>query len=141
MQLLFVYGSLKQGFNRHNVLREQKYIGIAKTEPKYAMFGYGGYPALVDQTLAKNSNVTADGSIFGELYEVDDTCMVDLDRIEGVDKGLFERKEIDLMSITMAGLPVTDDVWKRIVGKKAVAYFFKLKLNGAGDCGPLWTQK
>lgn len=141
MQLIWVYGSLKRGFTRHSILSDQRYIGIARTTPHYAIFGYGGFPALVDETLAETSGVTAKNHIFGELYEVDDVCMMELDRIEGVDRGLFSRKEIILESITMVGLPVSEDVWKSIAAKKAQAYFFKLKLNGAADCGPLWTQK
>lgn len=141
MQLLFVYGSLKRGFSRHSALREQRYIGIARTAPNYAMFGYGGFPALVDQELAENSGVTASNNIFGELYEVDDACMIELDKIEGVDRKLFERKEVNLESVTMVGLPTSEGVWKKIAGKKAIAYFFQLKLNGAGDVGVLWTQK
>ena len=141
MQLMFIYGSLKRGFNRHNILRDQRYIGVARTTANYAMFGYGGFPALVDQDLAEVSGVTATNNIFGELYEVDDACMMELDKIEGVDRGLFDRKEISLDSITMVGLPMSEDVWRRVASKRAVAYFFKLKLNGAGDVGVLWTQK
>ena len=141
MHLIFCYGSLKRGFNRHGILSDQRYIGVARTSPHYAMFGYGGFPALVDETLAEVSGVVAKNHIFGELYEVDDACMMQLDAIEGVDRGLFDRKEIHLDSITMVGLPVSEDVWKSIAAKKAQAYFFQLKLNGAADCGVLWTQK
>lgn len=139
--LVFVYGTLKKGFVRNNILREQNYIGIAKTEPKYGMYGYGGYPALVNKELAKISEVAAENAIFGELYEVDDNCMIDLDKIEGVDKGLFERKAIDLETITLSNLPTCPAVWGCVTRKTANAYFFKKKLNGAGDLGCLWTQK
>ena len=141
MQLMFIYGSLKRGFNRHSVLKDQRYIGVARTTPNYAMVGYGGFPALVDATLAEASGVAAKNHIFGELYEVDDACRMELDKIEGVDRGLFDKKEITLESITIVGLPVSEDVWKSIAAKKAQAYFFQLKLNGAADCGALWTQK
>jgi gamma-glutamylcyclotransferase (GGCT)/AIG2-like uncharacterized protein YtfP len=139
--LVFVYGTLKRGFSRSHALREQRYIGIARTQPQYAMYGYGGYPALVDQTLAEASGVHAVNRIFGELYEVDDTCMIELDKIEGTDKGLFERRDISLGEVTMTSLPTDDAVWGGLSRKVAQAYFFKKKLNGAGDCGPLWVQK
>lgn len=139
--LVFVYGTLKRGFTRSHALREERYIGIANTAPRYGMFGYGGYPALVDQTLAEISGVTATKRIYGELYEVDDACIPELDKIEGTDKGLFERREIELDHITLASLPVTDAVWQSIANKKAQAYFFKRNLNGAADCGSLWVQK
>ena len=105
------------------------------------MYAFGGYPALVDQTLAEASGVHAGNKVFGELYEVDDTCIMELDKIEGTDKGLFERREVDLGEVTLASLPYTDSVWSAITRKKAQAYFFKKNLNGAGDCGPIWVQK
>lgn len=141
MHLMFIYGTLKRGFVRHHALREQRYIGIARTQPQYAMYGYGGYPALVDKTLAEASGVHAEGRIFGELYEVDDSCMMELDKIEGTDKGLFERRDIVLGEITMSGLPTDEHVWRSLSNKTAQAYFFKRKLNGAADCGQLWVQK
>jgi len=139
--LVFVYGTLKRGFSRSSALREQRYIGIARTEPKYGMFGYGGFPALVDETLAEASGITAKTRIFGELYEVDDACMQELDKIEGTDRGLFERRDIALGEITMTTLPSDEAVWGGLTRKVAQAYFFKKKLAGAGDCGPLWVQK
>jgi len=139
--LVFVYGTLKRGFSRSSALREQRYIGIARTEPKYGMFGYGGYPALVDEPLAEASGVTAKNRIFGELYEVDDSCMQELDKIEGTDRGLFERRDVSLGEITMTTLPSDEAVWGSLTRKVAQAYFFKKKLAGAGDCGPLWVQK
>lgn len=136
--LIFVYGTLKQGFSRHHYIKEQKYLGIARTEPKYAMFAYGGFPALVDEKLAALSNHTATNKIYGELYQVDDMCMRQLDIIEGTDEGLFERKNISLLDITLTGLPTNDGVWKKIAEKTAQAYFFKQNLKGAADRGTLW---
>jgi len=139
--LVFVYGTLKRGFSRGNALREQRYIGIARTEPKYGMYGYGGFPALVDETLAEASGLDASKRIFGELYEVDDACVMELDKIEGTDRGLFERRDVALSEITMTSLPTDDAVWGGLTRKVAQGYFFKKKLTGAGDCGPLWVQK
>lgn len=139
--LIFAYGTLKRGFSRSSALRDQRYIGIAKTEDIYGMFRYGGFPALIDKTLAEVSGVTANNRIFGELYEVDDSCIQDLDKIEGVDKGFFERRDVSLGEITMTSLPTDEAVWGSITRKTAKTYFFKQKLTGAGDCGPIWLQK
>ena len=139
--LIFVYGTLKRGFVRYSALREQRYIGIACTEPKYAMFGYGGFPALVDQTLAEASNVTAEKRIYGELFEVDDACVQELDKIEGTDRGLFERRDVALGPVTMTSLPSDEAVWNSLGRKVAQAYFFKKNVNGCADCGSLWVQK
>ena len=139
--LVFMYGTSKRGFSRNSALREQRYIGIAKTEPKYGIFGYGGFPALVDDVLAEASGVVAGKKIFGELYEVDDACMQELDKSEGTAKGLFERRDIYLGEITMTSLPTDEATWGSLTRKVAQSYFFKKKLAGAGDCGPLWLQK
>lgn len=139
--LVFLYGNLKRGFSRNSALREQRYIGIARTEAKYGMFGYGGYPALVDEALAEASGVVATNRIYGELYEVDDSSMQELDKIEKTDVGLFERRDIALGEITMTSLPTDAVVWGGITRKSAQAYFFKRNLNGAGDCGPIWLLK
>jgi gamma-glutamylcyclotransferase (GGCT)/AIG2-like uncharacterized protein YtfP len=141
MKTIFVYGTLKKGFSRNSVLREQRYLGIAKTEPKYAMCAYGGFPALVDEKLAEKSNLVADKAVYGELYEVDDACLIELDIIEGVDHGLFERKDVALDEITLVGLPTSQLAWDSINKKTACAYFFSRKLNGAADCSPIWLPK
>lgn len=139
--LVFVYGTLKRGFSRNHALREERYIGIARTTPTYGMYGYGGYPALVDQPLAEASGVEAGKRIFGELYEVDDACLIELDKIEGTDRGLFERRDITLDEVTMTALPTDATVWFNLARKTAQAYFFKKTVTGAADCGPLWVQK
>ena len=140
--LVFVYGTLKRGFSRNNALQNQRYLGIARTEPKYAMYGYGGYPALIDNKLAELSDIIIQPkSIFGELYEVDDICIRELDEIEGTDAGLFERKEIHLSDVTLSALPTNESVWIGFTKKTAQAYFFKRSLRGAGDCGQVWFHK
>lgn len=141
MKTIFVYGTLKRGFSRHSVLKDQKYLGIAKTEAKYAMCAYGGYPALVDDKLAEKSNLVADKAVFGELYEVDESCIVELDIIEGVEHGLFERKDVALDEITLVGLPISQAGWDSVTKKTASAYLFLRKLNGAADCSPIWLLK
>lgn len=139
--LVFCYGTLKRGFSRNNAMAEQRYLGIARTTQHYGMYAYGGYPALVDKTLAEASGLTAEKHVFGELYEVDDAGLVALDRIEGTDHGLFERRQVKLEDLTLASLPTNDLVWSNIANKSAMAYFFKKPLKGAADCGSLWTQK
>lgn len=66
-QLVFVYGSLKQGFALHALLQGQLRVGNAWTEPWYRLFDLGSYPGLVEwpEGLA----------IRGEVYEVDTECL------------------------------------------------------------------
>lgn len=138
--LLCVYGTLKQGFQRSQFLRDQRYLGVCKTTSEYGMYAYGGYPALVDDKLAVASEVTADSQIYGELYEVDENCIVLLDQVEGVDDGLFFRQNINLQEISFFRLPLSQECWEMVESKQAQAYFFRRSVKGAANCGSFWSK-
>jgi len=92
-ELLFVYGSLKKGFDNHNLLdkRFSKRIGKAKTVKKFGMFedSFGNYPYLIDRRLAK---------VEGELYEIHRQELLDkLDQFEGT-PDYYIRKRIEVKS-------------------------------------------
>jgi gamma-glutamylcyclotransferase (GGCT)/AIG2-like uncharacterized protein YtfP len=137
-QLLFVYGTLKQGFSRNSAIQNQRFLGIACSEPNYGMYNFGNYPALVDKTLAEQSNVTANSKIYGELYEVDNQCLSVLDKIEGVESSLFKRDTILLETINLSFLPLSKSTWSQIESKIASVYLFCRKLNVAEDCGKFY---
>ena len=139
--LLFVYGTSKDGFSRANALREQRYIGTAKTTNEYGIYTHGGFPALVDKELATASNVEAKNGIYGELYEVDDNCLVDLDKIEGVQFDLFERKNVNFEQIHLLRLPFHQSTFDLLDNKQAQAYFFKRSVTGCADCGSFWSRR
>jgi len=91
-------------------------------------------------------NSSSGNEIYGELYEVDDICIQNLDRIEGVDKGLFERRKINISYVSFTSLPTDTNIWSHYSDSDspkwvAEAYFFKRSVEGAADCGSLWTQK
>jgi len=71
---LFVYGTLRTGEPNHRLLEGAEHVGPARTEARFRMVDLGAYPAIV-----------ADGatSIEGELYDVDDSLLAQLDRFEG----------------------------------------------------------
>ncbi len=92
-ELLFVYGSLKKGFDNHNLLdkRFSKRMGKAKTVKKFGMFedSFGNYPYLIDIPLAK---------VEGELYEIHRQELLDkLDQFEGT-PDYYMRKRIEVKS-------------------------------------------
>lgn len=87
-RLLFVYGSLKRGFSRHEVLAGQTFLGDAETEPKYALYDFGDYPGMTPGATA----------IRGEVYEVTADCWPVLDRVECVDGGLYVCEQVALQS-------------------------------------------
>jgi len=77
-KLLFVYGSLKRGFDNHSLLKGATYVGEAKTLQPYAMFveTHGQYPYLIDKPFYQ---------IEGELYDIDSEELWDkVDTFEGV---------------------------------------------------------
>jgi gamma-glutamylcyclotransferase (GGCT)/AIG2-like uncharacterized protein YtfP len=73
---LFVYGTLKRGGVRHPVLAGQRFLGEARTLPRYALFDLVHYPGLVHCE-------TAGRAVRGELYRVETRLLHRLDQIEG----------------------------------------------------------
>lgn len=83
--LVFVYGSLKSGFENHDFhLKNQTLIKKnVITDDMYDMFSFGSFPAV---TKKKQK-----GYIQGELYLVDDLGLAELDMLES--NGLFYQRE------------------------------------------------
>lgn len=121
--LLFIYGTLKQGECRESAMKGSRYLGVAVTAPDYVMFSLGSFPALKQEQ-------DGDG-VYGELYEVDDDCLEGLDDIEGVDHGLYERRNIELASVTLAFLPTDRVVFKEYLARRAQAYIYKGNADGS----------
>jgi gamma-glutamylcyclotransferase (GGCT)/AIG2-like uncharacterized protein YtfP len=65
-----------QGGVRHPVLADQQLLGRARTLPRYALLDLGAYPGLVHQPGEGRS-------IQGEVYEIAESLIKRLDRIEG----------------------------------------------------------
>lgn len=77
-ELLFVYGSLKKGFDNHHMLeRYCKRLGKAITIGKFGMFedSFGNYPYLIPAPYTR---------VHGELYEIQRRELLEkIDRFEG----------------------------------------------------------
>ncbi|MEM1296559.1 MAG: gamma-glutamylcyclotransferase family protein [Verrucomicrobiota bacterium] len=120
MHLLFVYGSLKRGFSNHFFLLEAQWVGEANTESSYRMFDYGGFPAVIrDEEQGY--------SIRGELWKIDDTCLSQIDVLEGVDSGLYER------STTLLEVP-----WDQ--KEDVIMYLYLQTTKGLPDVGGQWPK-
>ncbi|MCA9008639.1 MAG: gamma-glutamylcyclotransferase [Planctomycetaceae bacterium] len=115
-QVIFVYGSLKQGYALHSLLHRQLFLGNAVTAPKYRLFDLGSYPGLVacPEGLA----------IHGEVYQVDANALHRLDEAEGVADALYARREIQLQS--------------DFVHRSVHAWFWLGDVSGKPDCGARW---
>jgi len=82
---VFTYGTLKQGFGNHRLLETSKYISTTTTTEKYFMGSYSAFPIVIENN--------ADYNIVGEVYEVSDDTMYQLDLLEG-NGTLYQRKTV-----------------------------------------------
>lgn len=86
-EYLFVYGSLKKGFDNHKLLdKYTRRLGKAKTISKFAMYedSFGNYPYLIKMPISK---------IEGELYEIHREEMLDkIDEFEGAPDYYYRKK-------------------------------------------------
>lgn len=82
-QLLFVYGSLKQGFPLHGIIEGREFVGTYKTGPEFKLINLCAFPAMVPANPGRE--------ITGEVYIVDNDTLHYLDVVEGVHRGLYSR--------------------------------------------------
>ncbi len=118
---MFVYGTLKRGHCLHHVLADQEFLGQAKTKPEYVLVTLGDFPGLVMPSAF--SEEVAGQAIAGELYRVDNRCLVELDRVECVGEGMYQRCPVSL-------LKPSDVV--------AETYIYLPAVDKAMICGPSW---
>lgn len=78
---VFVYGTLLRTEPNHRKMSGARFVREARTEPAFTLFDLGPFPALHE------GGATA---VVGEVYEVSDEQLGDLDRFEGVPR-LYER--------------------------------------------------
>jgi len=127
LRLVFVYGTLKRGHQRNHVLADQTFIGPAITAADYRMYDLGDYPGLIEIEPGSGDQIQ------GEIYHVDQTCLRQLDQIEAVDQGLYERREIrlapPLQTLGPSSKPLDGSI---------VAYFYLGNVNDYTDCRACW---
>jgi gamma-glutamylcyclotransferase (GGCT)/AIG2-like uncharacterized protein YtfP len=82
LSTVFVYGTLRKGFGNHRLLENPgvRYLGKDYLTG-FRMVSCGGFPAIFPVGPVQSDS---DDIIMGELYEVDDDTMYNLDRLEGV---------------------------------------------------------
>lgn len=71
VERLFVYGTLMQGEPGHGVLEGARFVGDARTQPRYTLVELGVHAGLLDEGSA---------AIAGELYELDRRGMLACDK-------------------------------------------------------------
>ncbi len=90
--LLFVYGTLRMGQPNHGRIGTARYLGRRRTRPGFELFDLGEYPAMV---------ASAGGSVAGELYQVSEALLAELDVFED-HPHFFRRGAIELHDGTRA---------------------------------------
>ena len=92
MTTIFVYGTLMQGMRNHVYLEKAKFVGPAKTKPEFELLYNGSIPAVRDGSE----------SVLGEVYELDDETLKNLDEVEEVSSKLYVKRDIELEGGTKA---------------------------------------
>jgi gamma-glutamylcyclotransferase (GGCT)/AIG2-like uncharacterized protein YtfP len=80
---VFVYGSLRRGQGNNRLLYASEFVGNATVCG--TLYSLGGFPGLrIDDS---------EGDVVGEVWQVDDATLAELDRLEGVAVGFYERRK------------------------------------------------
>lgn len=116
MTRVFVYGTLKCGGDNHGWIEKQQFIAEARTKSLYRMFDLGGYPGMI---RAENGIV-----IEGEVWDVDDIGLAQLDVLEDTEGGEYERVLIELDG--------------EFANQHVEGYLYLRSVEGRRDVGACW---
>jgi gamma-glutamylaminecyclotransferase len=119
MTRVFVYGTLKRGGDNHPYIAYQQFLGPARTPPGYTLYSLGDYPGMV-RTPEDTAGVN------GELWAVDDACLQQLDLLEGVAEGLYERVSLKLAAPADVGPVETYLYLRSVAGRPALGSEFRI---------------
>lgn len=107
---VFVYGTLMRGGRYHALMAGAELVGEAFSAPGYRLYDLGPYPAMREE---------GEGEVIGEIYDVDDATLAELDRLEG-HPDYYRRARVRLAD----GSEVTSYLFvdeRELVGAKVVA--------------------
>lgn len=71
---LFVYGTLLRGESNHGLLARATFVREAWTPGAYTLVALDGHPGMTAE---------GDGTVRGEVFDVDEATLADLDALEG----------------------------------------------------------
>jgi gamma-glutamylcyclotransferase (GGCT)/AIG2-like uncharacterized protein YtfP len=117
---IFVYGTLKRGLSNHHFMAGQRFVGEARTAPRYRMADCGGYPGMY---AVEHQGV----SVRGEVWQVDEGCRARLDVLEDVATGLYTVEPVALLAPFDAAQVYT--------------YLYRWPVDGRPDAGDEWTDE
>ena len=119
MSLVFVYGTLKRGGSNHSFLAGQGFLGDARTVAGYRLFELEGFPGMV--ALPDDR-----AGVSGEIWSVDEACLAELDRLEGIDEGLYRRERVKLLA--------------PFANQAIETYIYARDIQGRRDLGSEWKN-
>ena len=123
---VFVYGTLKRGFYNHRLLEdcEARFVAEAKTHASMRLvLGDFGVPYVMDEHATTGTQIT------GELWEVNDSGLEALDVLEGVDVGMYQRVDVQVvvqMDKSNEFADGAESAWGYVTGPESVK-------RGVGD--------
>ena len=87
MHSVFVYGTLRVGGVREipRLFSSALFIGVGMARGQ--LYDFGAYPGFVGGS---------DGSVLGEVYEVDAEALATMDEIERIADGMYQRVRLDV---------------------------------------------
>lgn len=111
---LFVYGSLKRGYQHADEMRGARFVSTARTLDPGWLFQVDDYPALVFPSaqvgwLATPDSSAGPGAIEGEVYELGEVLLARLDRFEDVPE-LYQRRAISVVRLD-TGVSLTTETY------------------------------
>ena len=110
--LLFIYGTLMPGLRLEAEMHGARFMGAAQVPGR--LVDVGRYPGLLRDVDS------GDGTVTGEVYEVDDAHLARLDVVEDMVPGdraasQYWREEVLVVSGPLQGQPVQTYVYNRPV--------------------------
>jgi len=129
-RLFFAYGTLKNGFSQNHLLKDCNFLGVAFTAPQFELYQVSYFPILAEGAY----------SVFGELYEIDESRFNLLDAISLVGgQKFFERKEIELKEINLYRSPLYSSTWQALHKSQAWSYTSLRSGVGYTSRGDFWS--
>ncbi|MFA7083192.1 MAG: gamma-glutamylcyclotransferase family protein [Arcobacteraceae bacterium] len=96
---VFVYGSLKSGFYNHFLLENALKIDNATTLDTFLMYPNINYFFPFLFKAISHEDIKKSISVKGELYKINNELLSELDILEGVSAGFYNRETIEVRTL------------------------------------------
>jgi len=93
---VFVYGTLRKELGNHYLLQDSVYLGTGSTLDHFVMLESSLGHSIPYVVKLNKTNKILSTIVEGEVYEVDDLTLANLDRLEG-HPGWYKREYIDVV--------------------------------------------